>query len=109
MSRLSKASSEQGAREFKNKVHIQFVCGMRIPFITWTSGTRHKIITDIAREVLYLDQEQGLQSYTVTSKQLNMNPKVSNFGMARIMRMNQNQSFTLTLIKSSSKPSSTSR
>ncbi|KAL9315137.1 hypothetical protein ACSQ67_016138 [Phaseolus vulgaris] len=89
--RLSK-NSKQGIEEFKNEDKV----------LSWFE--RHKIIGGIAREILYLHEHSRLKVIHRDLKPSNvlldenMNPKISDFGLARIIEIDQEEESTNRII-----------
>ena len=65
---------------------------------------RYKIIKGIAREILYLHEDSQLRVIHCDLKASNilldqdMNPKISDFGMAKIFEVNQTQGNTNRIV-----------
>ncbi|KAL0799227.1 hypothetical protein Bca101_054402 [Brassica carinata] len=114
--RLSKTSG-QGEKEFKNEreekiLVYEFVSNKSLDYFLFDSSkqsqldwtTRYKIIGGIARGILYLHQDSRL---TIIHRDLkagnilldaDMNPKVADFGMARIFEMDQTEANTRRVV-----------
>ncbi|CAH8256686.1 unnamed protein product [Arabidopsis lyrata] len=109
--RLSKTSG-QGAEEFKNEAVLEFVPNKSLDYflfdpakqgeLDWTR--RYNIIGGIARGILYLHHDSRLTFIHRDLKasnillDANMNPKIADFGMARIFGVDQSQANTRRIV-----------
>ncbi|GAU14938.1 hypothetical protein TSUD_47310 [Trifolium subterraneum] len=105
-------NSEQGETEFKNEVlltgklqHrnlVKLLDPIKRASLNWER--RYKIIRDIARGLLYLHEDSRLQIVHRDLKTSNilldeeMNPKITDFGIARLFDPNQTHGMTKTVI-----------
>ncbi|KAL2329521.1 hypothetical protein Fmac_017102 [Flemingia macrophylla] len=109
--RLSK-SSTQGIKEFKNEVLViaklqhrnlvTFIDSQRSKLLSWY--TRYNIIIGIARGILYLHELSRLKVIHRDLKPSNvlldenMIPKISDFGLARIIEINRDHESTNRIV-----------